>query len=74
MKQPDALTALAVAAGWHKSSRSQAQNACVEVTTAVPGWVGVRDSTLGAASPILACCADDWTALITDAKDGQLDL
>jgi hypothetical protein len=40
----------------------------------VPGWVGVRDSKLGATSPILAFTVAKWRALISAAKSGAFDL
>lgn len=74
MNHDDALAALSTATTWRKSTRSEAQNVCVEVTTAVPGWIGVRDSKLGPTSPILAVTDTGWTALLDAAKDGELDL
>jgi hypothetical protein len=73
MIHDEVLAVLGTATGWRKSARSQAQNACVEVTGAVPGWVGVRDSKLGSASPLLAVNASGWAALIAGAKDGKFD-
>lgn len=35
------------------------------MTTAVPGWVGMRDSKLGDASPLPACIPTEWAALLT---------
>jgi hypothetical protein len=73
MNHDEVLAALGTATGWRKSTRSQAQNACIEVTEAVPGWVGVRDTKLGSASPLLAVSAGGWAALVTSAKDGEFD-
>lgn len=42
MNRDQAFAGLITAAGWRKSSYSQGQNGCVEVTTELPGWVGVR--------------------------------
>jgi hypothetical protein len=69
----EVLAALGTATGWRKPARSEAQNACVEVTGAVPGWVGVRDTKLGSASPLLAVNASGWAALITGVKEGEFD-
>ncbi|MPZ65242.1 MAG: DUF397 domain-containing protein [Pseudonocardiaceae bacterium] len=74
MTHHDTLTALACAGGWHKSSRSQGQGGCVEVTTALPGWVGVRDTKLGADSPILAFTTSEWTAMLAGARTGEFDV
>lgn len=38
---------------WRKSSYSEAQNGCVEIGSS-PTVVGVRDSKLGDASPVLS--------------------
>jgi Domain of unknown function (DUF397) len=73
MMYDEVLAVLGTASGWRKPARSQAQNACVEVTTAVPGWVGVRDTKLGSASPLLAVSAGGWGALVESAKEGEFD-
>lgn len=58
MPKPDFADAL-----WIKSSRSADQGQCVELAT-VDGWVGVRDSKLGAAGPILAVTATTMRAFL----------
>jgi hypothetical protein len=73
MKHDQAAAALTTAAGWHKSSYSQGQNGCVEVTTELPGWVGVRDTKLGTGSPLLACTLNQWRATLAAARAGELD-
>jgi hypothetical protein len=86
MRYEDAAAALAAATNWHKSSRSEAQNGCVEVGSAkvsLSGWhkssfsngangcievggaenvIGVRDTKLAPASPILAFPTRSWAA------------
>jgi Domain of unknown function (DUF397) len=69
MNYHDALAALSTATGWHKSTRSEAQNGCLEVTTEVPGWVGVRDTKLGARSPVLAVPTKEWTVMLAATKN-----
>jgi hypothetical protein len=66
MNHDQAAAVLTTAAGWRKSSYSQGQNGCVEVTTELPGWVSVRDSKLGASSPLLPFSTPQWTAFLKD--------
>lgn len=73
MNHDEAVAALHRAPGWHKSSCSQGQSGCVEVTTQVPGWIGVRDSKLGERSPILAFTPREWTAFLSGARHGEFD-
>jgi Domain of unknown function (DUF397) len=49
---------------WRKSSHSERANACVETATEVSGWVGVRDSKLGSASPVLAVSVTAWQRFV----------
>jgi hypothetical protein len=69
----EAVTALTTGSTWRKSSYSQAANDCVEITTELGGWVGVRDSKLGSASPIVAIPAEQWHAFTTAVKAGDVD-
>ncbi|MPZ65243.1 MAG: DUF397 domain-containing protein [Pseudonocardiaceae bacterium] len=39
----------------------------MEVTTTVPGWIGLRDSKLGDASPLLAFTLSEWRAMLAVA-------
>jgi hypothetical protein len=48
---------------WRKSSYSQAQNGCVEVGSN-PTVVGVRDSKLGDASPVLTFSRKRFAAFL----------
>jgi hypothetical protein len=74
MNHHDAMAAVSTATGWHKSTRSDAQNGCLEVTTEVSGWIGVRDTKLGARSPVLAVTAVEWTAMLAAVKNKELNL
>jgi hypothetical protein len=59
--------------GWKKSSYSANGNNCVEVAAA-PGVVGVRDSKLGADSPILTVTPAGWSTFVSAVKAGRFDL
>lgn len=72
MNHDQAATGLTTAAGWRKSSYSQGANGCVEVTTELPGWVGVRDSKLGTDSPVLAFTQSEWHTTLAAAQAGEL--
>jgi hypothetical protein len=72
MNHHDVLAALRTATGWRKSTRSSGQNCCLAVTTEVSGWIGVRDTKLGAQSPVLACTPVQWMAMLAAAKIKKL--
>ncbi|MGH3888121.1 MAG: DUF397 domain-containing protein [Pseudonocardiaceae bacterium] len=72
MNHNKAAAELTTAAGWRKSSYSQGANGCVEVTTELPGWVGVRDSKLGTDSPVLSFTRSEWRATLAAAQVGEL--
>ena len=56
---------------WRKSSYSYPDGQeCVEVTTELTGWVGVRDSKLGVASPVLAFTTAEWRAMLRGVANG----
>ncbi len=74
MRYEEIVTALAAAPGWHKASYSNGDNnGCVEVGS-IPGFVGVRDTKLGAASPLLAFTEAEWAAFIAGVKGAEFDL
>ena len=74
MNHKTARTNLRNSTQWRKSSYSFPDGQeCVEITTEVTEWVGVRDSKLGANSPVLAFTTAQWRAMLLDAHAGQLD-
>lgn len=65
MEHKIAQTALRNCTQWRKSSYSFPDGQeCVEITTEFAGLVGVRDSKLGAASPVLAVTPAAWHAML----------
>nr|WP_225954476.1 DUF397 domain-containing protein [Kibdelosporangium phytohabitans] len=58
------------AAGWRKSSRSAWQNGCVELNGSISGYMGVRDSKLGADSPVLVFNLAEMQAFLGRVKNG----
>ncbi|MGP4020994.1 DUF397 domain-containing protein [Saccharopolyspora sp. 5N708] len=60
--------------GWRKAARSsQAQGNCVEVGFA-PGHIGIRDTKLGADSPVLSIEAKAFATFLTRVQDGRFDI
>jgi hypothetical protein len=58
---------------WHKSTFSGGENGgCVEVAS-VPGVVGVRDTKLGATSPVLIFGTSEWAAFLAAVKHGEFE-
>ena len=58
---------------WRKSTFSSADGDCTEVAFA-GDLIGVRDSKLGDASPILEFTQKEWRAFIAGARAGEFDL
>lgn len=56
---------------WRKSSRSQGEGACVE-TAEAPESIGVRDTKLGAFSPVLTFETSAWRLLVRAIKDNRI--
>jgi hypothetical protein len=59
---------------WTKSSRCSASGACVEVGELATGLVGARDAHIGDPSPVLRLSGEEWHALLTRIRAGELDL
>jgi hypothetical protein len=60
-------------ATWRKSTRSGANNACVEVAGNVPGTVAVRDSK-DSDGPALVFTPRAWGAFVAGVKASEFDL
>ncbi|ANY07524.1 DUF397 domain-containing protein [Pseudonocardia sp. HH130630-07] len=59
---------------WSKSSFSNGgASGCFEFNFTVPGHVGVRDSKLGNASPVLVFTARELDAMLAGARAGEFD-
>ena len=54
---------------WRKSSHSFSNGNCIEVGDAAAVVVGVRDSKLGDASPVLAFTGEAWTRFTAAVRD-----
>lgn len=59
-------------ARWFKSSRSEANNECVEVAFLANGLVGVRDSKNPNGSA-LVFTPNEWAAFTTGVVDGEFN-
>lgn len=59
-------------ARWRKSSYYKGQDDCLEITGAIPGQVGIRDSELSAASPIPTVTTAGWHGLIAAIRAAEL--
>ena len=71
MNHEIAQTSLRCSTHWRKSSYSFPDGQeCVEITTELTGWVGIRDSKLGGTSPVLAVSTAAWRAMLRDIAQG----
>ncbi|HEY2763264.1 MAG TPA: DUF397 domain-containing protein [Pseudonocardiaceae bacterium] len=63
----------AVSDGWVRTSRCSPEgDNCVEVNRAVPGLVGVRDSTQPHTT-VLVVAEPQWRSFLTAVRAGQID-
>ncbi|GAA4887027.1 DUF397 domain-containing protein [Saccharopolyspora cebuensis] len=60
-------------AEWRKSSRSGAQQACVEIATNLREVALIRDSKLGDSSPVLGLEPAAFSAFVGAVRAGRFD-
>ncbi|MFY9807064.1 MAG: DUF397 domain-containing protein [Pseudonocardiaceae bacterium] len=73
MNHQAAKAALRSCTQWRKSSYSFPDgNECVAITTELAGGVGVRETKLGADSPVLAFTSAQRGAMVAGACTGEL--
>jgi hypothetical protein len=58
-------------ARWFKSTRSDAQNNCVEIAFLRSGKVALRDTKDKGQGPVLVFTPAEWDAFIGGAMDGE---
>ena len=60
-------------ATWQKSSFSNLNGNCVEVSYLKRDRIGLRDTKDNSAGPVLVFTQGEWWAFLAGAKDGQFD-
>lgn len=60
-------------ATWRKSSASNLNGTCVEVTWLQPDRIGIRDTKDNGSGPVLVFTRGEWHAFIDGAKRGEFD-
>jgi hypothetical protein len=60
-------------APWRKSSFSNMNGSCVEISQLLPDRIGVRDTKDNGIGPVLIFTGAEWRAFIAGAKEGQFD-
>lgn len=58
---------------WFKSSRSNADNACVEVAILDGDGVAVRDTKDDGHGPVMVFTAGQWSAFLGGIRDGRFE-
>jgi hypothetical protein len=66
-------TAEVSGAPWRKSSYSNMNGSCVEISRLLADRIGVRDTKDSGIGPVLIFTEAEWRAFIAGAKDGQFD-
>jgi hypothetical protein len=60
-------------ASWLKSSFSNYNGSCFEVSRLSPDRIGVRDTKDNGFGPVLVFTSAEWSAFVAGAKSGQFD-
>lgn len=60
-------------ASWQKSSFSQLNGNCFEISRPRPGRIGVRDTKDKGKGPVLILTDAEWNAFLAGAKEGEFD-
>ncbi|MGH3403988.1 MAG: DUF397 domain-containing protein [Streptosporangiaceae bacterium] len=58
---------------WTKSTFSNMNGNCVEISRLTPGRIGVRDTKDNTSGPTLFFTGAEWDAFIAGAKQGEFD-
>lgn len=58
---------------WRKATASASNGSCVELADLGDGLIGVRDSKLGDASPVLTFTRAEVAAWLEGARSGEFD-
>lgn len=60
-------------ASWRKSSFSQLNGNCFEISRLRPDRIGIRDTKDNGNGPVLIFTGAEWDAFLAGAKEGQFD-
>jgi hypothetical protein len=60
-------------ASWHKSSFSNLNGNCIEISRLRPDRIGIRDTKDNGNGPVLIFTDAEWEAFLAGAKEGQFD-
>lgn len=58
---------------WRKSSFSNMNGSCVEISRVHSNCIGVRDTKDNGLGPVLVFTCAEWDAFVAGAKEGQFD-
>lgn len=60
-------------AAWLKSTYSNLNGSCFEISRLTSDRIGVRDTKDQGTGPVLVFTGPEWSAFLQGAKDGQFD-